>query len=208
MRKRELRIFIQNIRRRIRPKDGLNFHRRRHKIEPSKVRYCVVYVLEVALVVGLAFLLTLSFGKRTVCNGPSMEPKIAEDSTLWLNRLAYWIGEPEAGDIVAFKPDGNPTASDSVKRIVAVPGDTVQITGGKLYVNEKAVELEDEEVSIEDAGRAAALIEVAEDEYFVLGDNVNGSEDSRYDSIGNVARRDLLGKVWFDLSFPGFGLIE
>lgn len=208
MRKRELRIFVQNIKRMIRPKDGLNFHRRRRKIESSKVQYYAVYVMEIAAVVLLAFLLTISFGKKTMCNGQSMEPTIPESSSLWLNRFSYWIGEPKVGDVVAFKPDGNPTASDSVKRIVAVPGDVVQIDNGKLYINGEVVELKDEEMTIEDAGRAATVIPVAENEYFVLGDNVNSSEDSRYESVGNVARRDLLGKVWFNLSIPGFGLVE
>lgn len=208
MRKRELRVFVQKIKRMVRPKDGLNFHRRRRKIESSKVQYYAIYVMEIAAVVLLAFLLTISFGKKTMCNGQSMEPTIPENSSLWLNRFSYWIGEPEVGDIVAFKPDGNPTASDSVKRIVAVPGDTVLIDNGKLYVNEEVVELKDEEMTIEDAGRAATVIQVAENEYFVLGDNVNSSEDSRYESVGNVAKRDLLGKVWFNLSFPGVGLIE
>lgn len=109
---------------------------------------------------------------------------------------------------MAFTPKGNTSANDNVKRIVAVPGDTVQIKSGRLYVNGTATNLKQTGLSIKDAGRAETEITLGDDEYFVLGDNVNNSEDSRYESIGNVTRKEMIGKVWFCLSFKGFGPVN
>jgi signal peptidase I len=172
------------------------------------VRHYLILVLQITVVVLVAWLLSASFGIRSVCNGESMESTIPEGATVWLNRLSYRIWEPKAGDIIAFKPAGNTTASASVKRIVAVPGDRVLIKNGKLYVNDALVELKQSDTSVEEAGRAATELTLGDNEYFVLGDNVNNSEDSRYESIGNVKKDDILGRVWFVLSFPGFGLVE
>jgi signal peptidase I len=186
----------------------LNFRRKRHKIQASAIQFYLILIGEIAAVVLLAWVLTVSFGTRTVCYGQSMEGTISENAPVWLNRISYRISSPQTGDIIAFKPDGNTTASDSIKRIVAVPGDRVQIRNGKLYVNDTFVEIVQDDTSIEDAGRAATEITLGADEYFVLGDNVNNSEDSRYESIGNVKKSDILGKVWFVLSVPGFGFVE
>ena len=117
-------------------------------------------------------------------------------------------GHRKKGDVVAFTPKGNTSANDNVKRIVAVPGDTVQIKSGRLYVNGTATNLKQTGLSIKDAGRAETEITLGDDEYFVLGDNVNNSEDSRYESIGNVTCKEMIGKVWFCLSLKGFGPVN
>ena len=83
------------------------------------------------------------------------------------------------------------------------------ISNGRLYVNDKVVNLkQSDEKSIKDEGRAVTEIMLGKNEYFVLGDNVNNSEDSRYGSIGNVTRKEMIGKVWFCLSFKGFGTVH
>ena len=79
----------------------------------------------------------------------------------------------------------------------------MQIKSGRLYVNGTATNLKQTGLSIKDAGRAETEITLGDDEYFVLGDNVNNSEDSRYESIGNVTRKEMIGKVWFCLSLKG-----
>ena len=101
-----------------------------------------------------------------------------------------------AGDIVAFYPNGNEKSRYYIKRIIGEPGDTIQIQDGVVYVNGDALESANRE-SIENAGLAEEPVTVGEDEYFVLGDNRNNSEDSRYASIGNVKKEDIAGKVWF-----------
>ena len=137
-----------------------------------------------------------------------MAPAVVENGSVLVDRVAYHIRSPKKGDVVAFTPKGNTSANDNVKRIVAVPGDTVQIKSGRLYVNGTATNLKQTGLAIKDAGRAETEISLGVDEYCVLGDNVNNSEDSRYESIGNVTRKEMIGKVWFCLSLKGFGPVN
>ncbi len=208
MNRRQIRIYIDHFKRKLHISDGLNFRRRRHKIQGDAVRYYLIWALQIALVVLLAFGLTAGFGKRVSCAGESMADTIPENGNVWLNRVTYHLKEPQRGDVIAFYPKGNVNANYSIKRIVAVPGDTVLIANGRLYVNEQVTRLRQEDASIQEAGRAATVITLGEDEYFVLGDNVNNSEDSRYESVGNVSRSDIVGKVWFVLSLGSFGPIQ
>ena len=87
-----------------------------------------------------------------------------------------------------------------VKRVIGVPGDTVQIKNGTVYVNGKAFDEETDVASIEDAGLAAEEITLGAEEYFVLGDNRNNSEDSRYANIGNIKKDYIIGKAWFRIA--------
>ena len=208
MNRRQIRIYIDHFKRKLHISDGLNFRRRRHKIQGDAVRYYLIWALQIALVVLLAFGLTAGFGKRVSCAGESMADTIPENGNVWLNRVTYHLKEPQRGDVIAFYPKGNVNANYSIKRIVAVPGDTVLIANGRLYVNEQVTRLRQEDSSIQEAGRAATVITLGEDEYFVLGDNVNNSEDSRYESVGNVSRSDIVGTVWFVLSLGSFGPIQ
>ena len=186
-------------------RSGLNFRRRRRKIQGEKVRYVSIWIAEILAVIALAFLVTLGYGKRISCSGESMAPAVVENGSVLVDRVAYHIRSPKKGDVVAFTPKGNTSANDNVKRIVAVPGD---IKSGRLYVNGTATNLKQTGLSIKDAGRAETEITLGDDEYFVLGDNVNNSEDSRYESIGNVTRKEMIGKVWFCLSLKGFGPVN
>ena len=189
-------------------RSGLNFRRRRRKIQGEKVRYVSIWIAEILAVIALAFLVTLGYGKRIACSGESMAPAVAENGSVLVDRVVYHIRSPKKGDVVAFTPKGNTSANDNVKRIVAMRGDMVQIKSGRLYVNGTATNLKQTGLSIKDAGRAETEITLGDDEYFVLGDNVNNSEDSRYESIGNVTRKEMIGKVWFCLSLKGFGPVN
>lgn len=145
---------------------------------------------------------------RVVCSGNSMEETVPENASTWVNKVVYHIKSPERGDVIAFLPGGNANASYSIKRIVALPGDRVLIENGRVYVNDNLVEETVKEEDIKEAERAADEITLGEEEYFVLGDNANNSEDSRYETVGNVKKSEIYGKVWFVLSFHKFGLIE
>ena len=134
-------------------------------------------------------------GIRTNVVGQAMEQTLENDDNILVNRFAYIMSKPKAGDVIVFLPNGNNKSHYYVRRVVAVPGDTVQIKDGALYVN--------------DAGLASDPIELEKDEYFVLGDNRNNSEDSRYANIGNVKRDYIIGKAWFRFSGLGsFGTIK
>lgn len=209
MNKRQLQRYIDNLKRKLRFRGGLNFRRKRHRFRGEKVQYYSILVAEVIAVILAAFLITKGYGIRVTCAGESMEPTIAEGSATWVNRVVYKFRSPQKGDVIAFLPKGNQNASYSTKRVVATPGDTVLISNGKLYINGKVTELKNKEIKeIIEPGRADMEVTLGEEEYFVLGDNINNSEDSRYESVGNVKKSDIYGKVWFNLSFKDFGSVE
>ena len=184
-----------------RRKDGLNFNRRRRKINFEKLRYVLIYALELACVIGLAYGVVLAFGKQVECSNSSMEPTYNTSDKLLVNTIAYNLSSPESGDVIAFKPKANVNASYSVKRVIAVPGDTIYINKGRVYINDELYKEAIEVERIENPGIAASPITLRDDKYFVLGDNRNSSEDSRYESIGFVSSEDILGKVWIRYPF-------
>jgi len=143
-----------------------------------------------------------------------MIPTLEDNQYIIINKLAYYIGDPERGDTVVFRP---PTDNKKhyVKRVIGVPGDKVSIRGGKVYLTvpgEAEVELEEEYLDERNTGRTfqhppssgntrAATYEVPEDAYFLLGDNRQGSLDSRsFAATGEsafVPDKDIKGRVWF-----------
>ena len=164
-------------------------------------KYLVVFALELALVIGLAYVVVLSFGKQVECSNSSMEPTYQTSDILLVNTIAYKFSKPEQSDVIAFKPRSNVNASYSVKRVIAVPGDTIYINNGRIYINDELYKENLEVERIQNPGIAAAPITLMEDEYFVLGDNRNSSEDSRYESVGFVSSEDILGRVWMRYPF-------
>ena len=180
---------------------GLNFNRRRRKINFDKVRYVLIFAAEIAAVVLLAFGVVLAFGKQVECSNASMEPTYETSDILLVNTIAYKFAEPKTGDVIAFKPKSNVNASYSVKRVIGIPGDTIYISNGRIYLNDELYKENLEVERIENPGIAASPITLLDDQYFVLGDNRNSSEDSRYESVGFVSGEDILGKVWLDFPF-------
>ena len=120
----------------------------------------------------------------------SMEPNFHEGQRLVVNKAIYMFGEPERGDVVIFRaPNG--TQDDFIKRIIAIPGDTVEVKNKAVYVN--GIKL-DEPYIKNPPNYTLAEQEVPEDEYFVLGDNRNRSNDSHSGWL--VPRENLIGKAW------------
>lgn len=143
-----------------------------------------------------AFLIVFCFGQKTSVIGVSMENTLFNGQTILINRIAYLLFQPKAGDIVVFLPNGNQNTHYYVKRVVATPGDEVEFIDGRLYVNGTAEDKEEYD-KVADPGIAESKIILGEDEYFVLGDNRNNSEDSRSGNIGPVNKRIIAGKAWF-----------
>ena len=175
---------------------GLNFRRRRKKMKLSTAKSMAVWIVEIIIVLLIAFVLVYCAGMKVTVVGNSMEPTVSDGSQILVNRFIYNIKSPKAGDVVVFLPNGNEKSHYYVKRVIGVPGDKVQIKNGLLYVNGELYDLEDTE-TIKNAGVAEEEITVGEDEYFVLGDNRNSSEDSRYANIGNIKKDDIKGKAWY-----------
>ena len=188
---------------------GLNFRRQRKKINLPLVREVLSWIVELVVVIGLAYVLVSFFGIRTNVVGQAMEQTLENDDDILVNKFAYIISKPKQGDVIVFLPNGNKKSHYYVRRVVAVPGDTVQIKDGALYVNDELYKESTDVASMEDAGIASDAVKLEKDEYFVLGDNRNNSEDSRYANIGNVKRDYIIGKAWFRFSGLGsFGTIR
>lgn len=160
----------------------------------------VLWIGGVVLSFVLACILVYFFG-RTISNvGQSMEPTIYSGDRVLINQFVYMMKDPDYGDVVVFKPNGNVNSHYHMKRVVGKPGDTVQIISGRVFVNGEALEEEITTEPMEEAGVAETEVKLGKDEYFVLGDKRNASEDSRSANIGNVNRKDILGKAWFIIS--------
>ena len=146
----------------------------------------------------VATLLVIRFvGQRTEVSGHSMEPTLSHGDNLIVDKITYRFKDPERFDIIVF-PYRYEENTFYIKRIIGLPGETVQITDGAVYINgEKLDESAYGFDAILNGGLAEEQIVLDDDEYFVLGDNRNGSGDSRYTDIGNVGLENIIGTVWF-----------
>ncbi len=192
----------------MRRKSGLHFGREKKKVNIPIIRDAAAWILEIAIVLGIAFVFVYYIGLRTSVVGQSMMPVLESKQEILINRFIYLLTDPKPNDIIVFLPNGNEKSHYYVKRVIGTPGDTVQIRDGVVLVNGKPFEEAGEMDSILDAELAEEEILLAEDEYFVLGDNRNNSEDSRYANIGNVKKQHIIGKAWFVVSpYEDFGFL-
>lgn len=175
---------------------GLSFRRKRRKVTLTAAKSMALFIVEIIITLFIAFVIVYCAGMKVTVVGNSMENTLKDGETVLVNRFTYNLTDPKAGDVIVFLPNGNEKSHYYVKRVVAVPGDTVQIRDGVLYVNGEMFDEEDTE-AIKNPGVAEEEITVGEGEFFVLGDNRNSSEDSRYANIGNIKKEYIVGKAWF-----------
>lgn len=180
---------------------GLSFYHEKKKINIGLLKEIAVWTAEILLTIAAAVIMVSFFGFRVSVIGSSMSPTLDGGEKVLVNRFVYKLFDPKQNDLIVFQPNGNEKSHYYVKRVIAVPGDTVQIKDGAVYVNGELFEEETQEEAIENAMMAEHEILVGEDEYFVLGDNRNNSEDSRYASIGNVKKEHITGQAWM-VVFP------
>ncbi len=188
---------------------GLNFRRRKRKLNLSALQGAAVWIGEVILAFAVGCMVVWFFGYTLSNVGESMEPTLKSGDKVLINRLVYEIKSPSYGDLIVFKPNGNQNAHYHIKRVVGKPGDTVTIQSGRVFVNGELLNETVQTESMEDAGLAEDGVKLGADEYFVLGDNRNNSEDSRSANFGNVKKEDILGRAWFVVT-PGnrFGRLK
>lgn len=188
---------------------GLNFYREKKKINIGLLKEIAVWIVEILLTIAAAIIMVSFFGFRVSVIGPSMSPTLESGEKVLVNRFVYKLFDPKQNDLIVFQPNGNEKSHYYVKRVIALPGDTVQIKDGKIYVNGELLIENVETEKIENAMMAENEIVVGEDEYFVLGDNRNNSEDSRYASIGNVKKDHITGQAWMVVyPFDRIGLLK
>lgn len=191
----------------MRRRSGLNFSKQRKKFNMPLFKEILSWIFEIALVIVIAYTLVSFFGFRTSVVGNAMTPTLENEEQVLVNRFVYLITGPKSGDIVVFLPNGNEKSHYYVRRVIAGPKDKVLIKDGAVYVNDVLYEEATEVSSIVDAGLAGEEIVLGTDEYFVMGDNRNSSEDSRMANIGNVKKEYMIGRAWFhytSLSDMGF----
>ena len=189
---------VMAYRRRRKNEFHLEYNNKKKKITPQIIREVLSWVFYTVIAIVIAAMLVMGFGKSVELVGDSMEPSLYADQYVLVNKVSTYLTGPDRGDIIAFLPNGNTNSHYYVKRVVALPGETVQIIDGALYIN-GTMQVTDSEVydKMEEAGIAASPIKLGADEYFVLGDNRNSSEDSRSANIGVVKEGWILGTVWY-----------
>jgi len=174
--------------------------------EKSIIREVIINLLYIAVVVLITFLMIRFVGQRTQVRGSSMEPTLSNADNLIVDKITYRFKDPERFDIIVFPFDDD---TYYIKRIIGLPGETVQVIDGYVYING---ELLDEKYGNEvmlRADRAEVPIELGNDEYFVLGDNRNNSTDSRNEKVGNITRKDILGRAWVRIwPLNEFGILK
>ena len=166
------------------------------------------WVISIALAIIFSYLFITFIAQKTNVIGESMENTLKDKDQLIINKLAYRIDEPQRFDIVVF-PYHKDKKTNYIKRIIGMPGETVQIKEGYVYINGELLEENYGKEVMEYYGRAENPIVLGEDEYFVLGDNRNNSSDSRFEDVGNIKRSEFIGKTTFRVyPFDTFGKIK
>ena len=180
-----------------RKKWKLYFRKKYRSLKTEKVKTAIEWGTEIIVVCILAWMLVSFFGQRVSNAGDSMSPVLKNGDVVLINRIVYDARKPKRGEIIAFRPNGNENAHYCIKRVVGLPGETIQIKDGKIYIDGKVQKKDVYTSDLDFAGIAEKKLTLGETEYFVLGDNSAGSDDSRLADIGNVKREDIGGKVWF-----------
>ena len=178
----------------------LTFYEKKKRISREMVREIFVTLFYCFAAILLAFVIVFSVGMKISSIGVSMEPELYNGQEVLINRFIYRILSPGRGDIIAFLPNGNPNSHYYLKRVIGLPGERVQIINGYVYINGDLLAEDESYDKIADAGIAETEILLESDEYFVLGDNRNMSEDSRSGNIGPVKKETVIGKAWFKMS--------
>lgn len=182
---------------------------RRRRYEQVKIRDILMkWAIDIIVVIGIALFLVVYLGETSTVVGYSMEPSLVNGDRLLVNKLEYELSSPKRYDVVVFQPNID-TSHYYIKRIIGLPGERVQIKDGRIYINDQELIEPMEMDPIISSGLAEEEILLGADEYFLLGDNRNNSEDSRFSNVGNVKHDNIIGKAWILItSFSDIRLIE
>lgn len=155
-------------------------------------------LLYLLIVLCITYVVIHYVGQRTEVWGASMESTLNDGDNLIVDKITYRFRDPQRFDIIVF-PFQYEENTYYIKRIIGMPGETVQIgLDGTIYIDGEVLEENygREVIKPENVGIAIEPVALGEDEYFVMGDNRNNSSDSRTAVVGNIHRDDIIGRAW------------
>lgn len=160
------------------------------------------------VVLGITYLVVNYVTNRTLVHGSSMEATLSDGDSIMTDKISYRFNEPQRFDIISF-PYQDSEHPYLIKRIIGLPGETVRIKEGKIYINDVMLTESYGLEVIQSGGLAESPITLDADEYFVMGDNRNDSTDSRFAEVGNIKREDIIGRAWLQIwPLSEFGLVR
>lgn len=159
-----------------------------------------IWAVQIAAVIFLAYFIVYYALERTEMVGVSMETTLTDADPIIINKFSYRFSEPKRFDVIVFKQSGKEHSYYDIKRIIALPGESFQIKEGQFYINGTVVPDVIIAEPIANYGLAAEQITLEENEYFVLGDNRNNSEDSRFASVGMIRKDEIIGEAFIRTS--------
>ncbi len=165
------------------------------------------WITDIIVFVAVAVFFVIYLGEETSIVGSSMAPAIDDGQVILIDRMSYEITSPGRFDVIVYK---SKTTENQyvIKRIIGLPGETVKIEDSKIYINGEVLEDKYFDGTYE-SGYAQNEIKVGNNQYFVMGDNRNLSEDSRFEYIGNISEENIIGKAWLIASpFKEIGFID
>lgn len=153
------------------------------------------WLLYIVLIIAFTWFVVTFVGQRTEVSGSSMETTLSDKDQLIVDKMTYRFRDPKRYDIVVF-PYQYQDNTYYIKWIIGLPGETVQILSGMVYIDGMRLDEHYGDEIMENPGIAEEPLTLGEDEYFVLGDNRNNSSDSRASDVGLIHRKDLIGRAW------------
>ena len=179
-------------------------------VNPRKIiTGILITLIEIAIVVLVAFLIVRYGLERMTMSGNGMEPTVKDDDSILINKMSYKLHSVKRNDVVVLRQNGSEHNYYVVQRVIGLPGEKVKITNGEVYIDGKVLDEKYDFPLMKNGGLALDEITLDDDEYFVLGDNRNNSSDSRDPSVGILKRKDLLGRAWVRIyPFDKVGVIR
>ena len=171
------------------------FHKKARIETTPTVKGIIIWLLLIVLTITASYFITTNIFVKTAVAGVSMEPTLMEGQVVIVNKIEYYLKSPRRNDVIVYKQSNREHSYYEIKRVIGLPGETVKIKNGIIYINDEALKEKVKTETIENAGLAEEGIKLDDNEYFVLGDNRNDSEDSRFASVGNVLKNEILGKA-------------
>ena len=189
-------------------KDYKREKKKKDKDEINIVKELFNLIIYIGIIIIICYCIITFVGQRTTVHGHSMENTLQDGDNLWIDKLSYQFGDPKRFDIIVFPYQGQDVYY--IKRVIGLPGEKVQITpDGNILINDEVLMESYGREIIADSGTASEPRVLGEDEYFVLGDNRNDSRDSRWADVGDINKKDIIGKAVLRLSpFKKFGKVN